>query len=197
MAFSLQTLISIGSLIENSIMKSHDEDIKKEIIANQAPEGSLNRNRKQNVQTSYMIKDILSTPKQKEDNSDIRISQLLKYFVNTTTNNTNNSMNNSIQSEIITSNKYSYHQSQKFTNTQQNNLIKKKKARTTFSNYQVFELERYFHIKKYLTSSERLSLAEKLKLSETQVKIWFQNRRTKWKKKEEPIHVYPHFLSKF
>ncbi|CAP25688.1 Protein CBR-CEH-9 [Caenorhabditis briggsae] len=61
---------------------------------------------------------------------------------------------------------------------------KKKKARTTFSGKQVFELEKQFDSKKYLSSSDRSQLARRLDVTETQVKIWFQNRRTKWKKIE-------------
>ncbi|MFH4975187.1 hypothetical protein AB6A40_001896 [Gnathostoma spinigerum] len=77
-----------------------------------------------------------------------------------------------------------------------NKPIKKKKARTTFSGRQIFELERQFERKKYLSSSERGELARLLNVTETQVKIWFQNRRTKWKKveneqKNEPIVVEP------
>ncbi|XP_039283312.1 homeobox protein Hox-C4a [Nilaparvata lugens] len=59
---------------------------------------------------------------------------------------------------------------------------KRKKARTTFTGRQIFELERQFEIKKYLSSSERADMAKLLGVTETQVKIWFQNRRTKWKK---------------
>ncbi|KHN88276.1 Homeobox protein ceh-9 [Toxocara canis] len=62
--------------------------------------------------------------------------------------------------------------------------MKKKKARTTFSGRQIFELEKQFELKKYLSSSERGELAKMLNVTETQVKIWFQNRRTKWKKNE-------------
>ena len=52
--------------------------------------------------------------------------------------------------------------------------IKKKKARTTFSGRQIFELEKQFEIKKYLSSTERGELAKMLNVTETQVKIWFQ-----------------------
>ncbi|KAK8766485.1 hypothetical protein V5799_006734 [Amblyomma americanum] len=61
---------------------------------------------------------------------------------------------------------------------------RKKKARTTFTGRQIFELERQFEIKKYLSSSERAEMAKLLNVTETQVKIWFQNRRTKWKKQD-------------
>ncbi|XP_065071187.1 homeobox protein HMX2-like [Rhopilema esculentum] len=59
---------------------------------------------------------------------------------------------------------------------------KRKKTRTVFSRRQVYQLESAFELKRYLSSSERASLASSLKLSETQVKIWFQNRRNKWKR---------------
>lgn len=61
---------------------------------------------------------------------------------------------------------------------------RRKKARTTFTGRQIFELEKLFEVKKYLSSGERADMAKLLNVTETQVKIWFQNRRTKWKKKD-------------
>ena len=58
---------------------------------------------------------------------------------------------------------------------------KRKKPRTTFNRDQVAELEARFLGQKYLASTERLRLAKHLQLTDSQVKTWFQNRRTKWR----------------
>ncbi|CAJ0609999.1 unnamed protein product [Cylicocyclus nassatus] len=63
-----------------------------------------------------------------------------------------------------------------------NNTNRKKKTRTVFSRHQVSQLELMFDMKRYLSSQERAHLAQKLHLTETQVKIWFQNRRNKFKR---------------
>ncbi|KAM9364256.1 NK3 homeobox 3 [Pholidichthys leucotaenia] len=60
----------------------------------------------------------------------------------------------------------------------------KKRSRSAFSHAQVHELERRFRLQRYLSGPERADLAGALKLTETQVKIWFQNRRYKTKRRE-------------
>lgn len=61
---------------------------------------------------------------------------------------------------------------------------RKKRSRAAFSHAQVYELERRFSQQRYLSGPERADLAVSLKLTETQVKIWFQNRRYKTKRKQ-------------
>lgn len=61
---------------------------------------------------------------------------------------------------------------------------KPRKARTAFSDLQLKALERQFDRQKYLTVQDRTDLAQRLGLSDTQVKTWYQNRRTKWKRQQ-------------
>ncbi|CAF0829990.1 unnamed protein product [Adineta steineri] len=59
---------------------------------------------------------------------------------------------------------------------------KQRKPRTAFTDAQLNALEKSFERQKYLSVQERLELANRLHLSDTQVKTWYQNRRTKWKR---------------
>ncbi|XP_059821828.1 homeobox protein not2-like [Hypanus sabinus] len=59
---------------------------------------------------------------------------------------------------------------------------KVKRARTIFTHEQLARLEKEFARQQYMVGSERFLLASALRLNESQVKVWFQNRRIKWRK---------------
>lgn len=66
---------------------------------------------------------------------------------------------------------------------------RKRRKRTIFTSEQLRRLEQEFDKQQYLVGAERQQVATSLNLTETQVKIWFQNRRIKWRK--ENFHDYP------
>lgn len=57
--------------------------------------------------------------------------------------------------------------------------------RAVFSDSQRVGLEKRFQMQKYISKPDRKKLAEKLGLRDSQVKIWFQNRRMKWRNSKE------------
>ena len=70
------------------------------------------------------------------------------------------------------------HDHQKSPNTQG-----QRKKRAAFSKKQLSELEKEFEESRFCSKQRRAGLAASLELSDYQVKVWFQNRRMKWKKR--------------
>ncbi|KAF1769212.1 hypothetical protein GCK72_001026 [Caenorhabditis remanei] len=68
---------------------------------------------------------------------------------------------------------------------------KMRRPRTAFSSEQLVQLEKQFSDNRYLSRPRRYQLAQQLSLSETQIKIWFQNRRMKNKRCPSSTPTHP------
>ncbi|CAF0900574.1 unnamed protein product [Didymodactylos carnosus] len=133
---------------------------------------------------SFFVDDILCQLDNDENNRHIKHVQKNNYFSKT------DEQCNSIDVEHIGGYDASSDNSDLDTCTSTScltaiNLRKNKKprkARTAFTDQQLNCLEKNFERQKYLSVQERMELASRLNLSDTQVKTWYQNRRTKWKR---------------
>ncbi|XP_012529780.1 H2.0-like homeobox protein [Monomorium pharaonis] len=71
-------------------------------------------------------------------------------------------------------------------NSSETNTRRKRSwSRAVFSSLQRKGLEKRFSLQKYITKPDRRQLAATLGLTDAQVKVWFQNRRMKWRHTKE------------
>ncbi|KAL9914854.1 lateral muscles scarcer [Glossina fuscipes fuscipes] len=144
---------------------------------------------------SFSIDNILSTPinssatnLMKISNDDISSDRMHCLYTAATTDRNINDMNSDVQvsspesnfTEEMLEDAKSDITSEDDHGSQDD---RKKRPRTAFSASQIKALETEFERGKYLSVAKRTALAKQLHLTETQIKIWFQNRRTKWKRK--------------
>ena len=71
----------------------------------------------------------------------------------------------------------------------QSSPSKPKRSRTSFTPAQLERLEEDFCVDMYVVGLKRMKLANELDLSERQVKVWFQNRRMKYKRERSKLCV--------
>ncbi|VDP25407.1 unnamed protein product, partial [Schistosoma curassoni] len=96
-------------------------------------------------------------------------------------NNHDQNYNNNNNNEYLNNKQNDLNQLKKIN--KQNNNHNYSRNRTAFTDYQLICLEREFSHIQYLSRIDRIHLAQNLNLTEKQVKIWFQNRRVRWRKR--------------
>ncbi|CAF1163747.1 unnamed protein product [Adineta steineri] len=135
------------------------------------------------IRRTFNICDILAKPSSFIDSNQIH---QLKFLIEQQSHSDNDSISDCDESDEIPDDDLN---ASKSSSTSSDKLSKGRRQRTAFTYEQLVALENKFKQTRYLSVCERLNLALALSLTETQVKIWFQNRRTKWKKQNPGLDV--------
>ncbi|CAI4220865.1 unnamed protein product [Auanema sp. JU1783] len=72
-----------------------------------------------------------------------------------------------------------------YGNTDEENLGRKRRCRTNFTEAQSVYLEQTFQDSHYPDQATKKILSERLGIPEDRITVWFQNRRAKWRRKEQ------------
>lgn len=135
--------------------------------------------------TPFSIKDILRDKEDEQSDEDVEIQEkALDMSKHNKTSTGNKLIKDSSPGFSGFSPDFHVHQPEEGSQSMSQSAARKKRSRAAFTHAQVFELERRFSQQRYLSGPERADLAQALKLTETQVKIWYQNRRYKTKRKQ-------------
>ncbi|XP_064553913.1 homeobox protein H2.0 [Drosophila montana] len=102
-------------------------------------------------------------------------------------NSSSNSNNNNSSSSNGSSNHNNVNGGGGGNNNNNNGKRKRSWSRAVFTNLQRKGLEIQFQQQKYITKPDRRKLAARLNLTDAQVKVWFQNRRMKWRHTRENL----------
>jgi len=133
---------------------------------------------------SFSINAILGNPKQiNEETSSVVLGQT---FLEESRRQQEKLTEHYPQKSLACVDEHDFTDNDEIPTQESDHMNKIRRRRTAFTSSQLKSLEQKFRDKKYLTITERNNLAKNLRLTDTQVKTWFQNRRTKWKKQMAP-----------